>query len=191
MRLFLGAIVGLLLGSLLLAVFISQLEVRDYWTMLPVGLIIGLCVRNFAVGKYGGYPGGALAVIATSLAMVVGPYVATKMIVSQRPDATTNSAAINQALPQEGDAAEGEAEDGEAEVVAEPVVALAPPKDDVPGINLSSQPKGDLPPLDIVFIAVGCLIAYEVAKGKPKASEEGDGEEEADSEAPAEQESSE
>ncbi len=189
MRLFLGAIVGLLLGSLLLAVITSQFGDQGYWPMLPVGLAVGLCVRNFAIGKYGGYPGGALAVLATLAAMVVGPIVATKMIVSQRPEATTNSAAIERSLPSED--TEAEVDDGEetTEEVEEPKVAATTPQDDVPGIKISTQPQGDFPIADAICLAIGCLIAYEVAKGTPQPSEENESEEGEDSPAPAEQES--
>lgn len=186
MRLFLGAIVGLLLGSLLLAVITSQYGDQGYWPMLPVGLAVGLCVRNFAIGKYGGYPGGALAVLATLAAMVVGPIVATKMIVNQRPMATTNTAAIERSLPSEGEVAD---EEEVTEEVEESRVATTP-QDDVPGIKISTQPQGEFPIADAICLAIGCLIAYEVAKGTPQPSEEDESEEGEDSPAPAEQESS-
>ncbi len=166
MRTLIGGIVGLALGSILLAVLMSQ-GIQSYWPILPVGLIAGLTVRSFAKNKHGGYAGGGLAAIATLLALLTGPLLAQKIIANQAPKTPANRPA---AVAQAGEP--GDEADAPAEAVATQEPLAVPASDEVStALRYRAQMKQKFPVWDAICLAIGCLIAYEVGKGKPSNTE--------------------
>lgn len=164
MRTLLGALVGLGLGSLLMAVLISQ-GIQSFWPILPVGLIAGLTVRSFSKNSRGGYVGGGLAAIVTVVALVTGPLLATKIIAMQTPKTPPKNdvvAVVTETTDEEGNVV--------ATAVEEPIAI--PVKSDVPGqMRYSTQMNQKFPVADAICLAIGCLIAYEIGKGKAEKAE--------------------
>lgn len=168
MRTLLGALVGLGLGSLLMAVLISQ-GMQSYWPIVLVGLIAGVTVRSFSKEGRGGYIGGGLAAIVTVVALVTGPLLATKVIAMQLPETPVK----NDAVAVAADNANEESDTAAAEVEEEPVVEESATQ--VPRALRYGSPRNQkFPVLDAIFLAVGCLVAYEIGKGKAKKSEAGE-----------------
>ncbi len=161
MRTLFGALVGALLGGAITAGLTSAYNVQAYWPVVLAGLVAGVAMRKLASNDHVSYLRGALAALATVLAMIGGPLVGAKLISQQKPTISkveTTAAAVEDATAKDSD------EGGE-------VVEQEPPP-----TPILSQAKGsigkqsDINPLDAILMAVGCLLAYQIGKGSELAT---------------------
>ncbi len=164
MRTLFGALIGVLLGGALIAVLTSSFDVQKAWPILLAGLVAGIAMRAFASDHHVSYLRGGLAALATVLAMICGPFVGAKMISQKAPSVAKVVASTTDAVEEAVSTGEGDLE----EAVGPPMPLAGPGQSK----GVIGAPKGDMDPMEALFMAAGCLIAYQVGKGSEAASEE-------------------
>lgn len=183
MRTLLGVVVGGLLGGALIAILTSQLDVQKSWPILLAGLVAGIAMRLLASDDHASYLRGALAALATVLAMIGGPLVGAKLI-SQKTLSVANVVSTNSGSEDDAAATSEAGNDLEAKEPVMPSANLIRPR------GVIGAPQGDLNPMEAILMAAGCLIAYQIGKGSEAAAKVTDPEEGSPSEE-AKQETSE
>lgn len=162
MRALVGAILGVLVGTLVVAGLGVAMN-NAFWSVLLAGLAAGVVMRMAAAEKGSTYLKGGLAAVATVLAAVIGPLVATEWF----------RASTNQMKPNPGAVAVAETDEEEGDGSAAVVDIEVTERVDIPGVGNSSgaglglsQPTANsFSPVEITCLVVGCLIAYLVGKG--------------------------
>ncbi|MEQ8848546.1 hypothetical protein [Botrimarina sp.] len=175
MRVILGGVVGFLLAAILIAALSTLPGIKTLWPVLPAGVLAGLAMRTLGAARVSTYLRGAVAAAATAVAAVVGPMLTAQWLTAQSSAPVTIQSNQAAAAPADEPQVAG---DGAALPEPEPVVQL---EQTGPARQTVDDPFGA--PLDIAWLAIGCLIAYQLGKGKesPYADEEA-----ADEQPPAE-----
>lgn len=163
MRTLLGGVVGLVLGAALIAALSVFTDVKSLWPVLPAGVLAGLAMRGLGTTNVSSYLRGAVAAAATAAAAVVGPMVAATWLTNQ----TGSAAPVVARQAASDDAAESTATDGASEELeddSQPDRLAAIPSGPQALRTRVESPFGDLS--TIASLAFGCLIAYQLGKGK-------------------------
>lgn len=161
MKVFIGALVGLLLGSAIVAGLTVAGVAKNYWPILVVAVVAGMAMSRIASGSRAKYVKGGLAAVATALAMIAGQIGAAQILSKQSVEIGPMAASGSDATVVEEAAGDGAVT---AEVpLAETEVIL--PVSTQPPVGTMSGRGGDISTTDIAFFAVGCLIAYSLGKG--------------------------
>lgn len=176
MRMIVGALLGLVLGTAVVAIFGIAIDRYAYLAALVAGLVAGVAMRS-VVGPGGSiYAKGALAAIATVAATILGPMAEASWFRAQADAKTLNGAkvVVAESLEEESDVEVGEAvviETEEAPALSE--AGLKAP--------LRAPANNPFAAADVACLVIGCLAAYQIGKGEvPTVAEE-----EADAEAPS------
>lgn len=180
MRALIGAVVGLVVATLVVAFLGSALGQKAFLATIAAGLGAGLLMRSLAAGGGSIYAKGGLAALVTAAAAVAGPLAAEQWFRMQSkaiPAPPTSTKVVSDETANEGDGVAA------AEV---PVQEAFSPTDGSTGPRFSAtRGAGDTQGLEIGSMVIGCLLAYQLGKGSaPKSSAEGEGEPVVDGEAP-------
>ena len=181
MRALVGALVGLVVGAAIVGALDVAMHSKAFWSVLLAGVAAGLSMRSLAGGGGGSYVKGALAAIATALAAIGGPIAATQWFTTISQAAPT-SVAVEQAA---GDDDQEASVDGAAAPAPEaPVIVESEGVNPLSTVQLKRPTASDSTIRDTICLVIGCLLAYEMGKGKAAASSP-EGEQAAAGEAPA------
>jgi hypothetical protein len=159
-----GAAAGALIGILLhLAVEVyGGLEAP--WFAIIVGLLVGLLVRKLDKSSVGhvSYLRGAIAGVAALCAIVVSTYLVGVALTERAALASAKPIAAATDSDQEAADKSSAMVEGEAPLLESKEAPSAP----IPAANkLRASRAGDLSIWQFIFMAVGTLIAYELARG--------------------------
>lgn len=174
MRALIGAVVGLVVATALVAVAGSVLKHYSYLAILVGGIAAGLIMRMLASGSGSAYAKGALAALVAGVAAVAGQLALASWHQAQGAAIPKPSAKVISQAPKADQTL-----DAEGEVIADiPVDTVALP-DNIgshSAFSVKASKQGD-DTENVVCIALGCLLAYQLGKGAtaaPAASEEAD-----------------
>ena len=160
MRMAVGALLGLVLGTVVVAAIGLVFNNFAYLGALAAGVLAGVLMRSIA--GLGGpiYAKGALAAMATVAAAILGPFVQTQwfrsQVVASRP-APTITASEDADANTEGDAVTDEtaiAVDDRSSL-REGAVLNAP---------LRAPDRDPFATADVACLVIGCLAAYQIGK---------------------------
>lgn len=131
------------------------------WPVVVGGVLAGLAMRTLASGEGSPYARGGVAGLATALAAVIGPMVATQII---HAGFTVTGKTPPPAAAEVADA------DPPAETTAqaapEPVAAPLVPTSAVrPDTGAPAAAPDPFQPMPVAMLVVGCLLAYQIGKG--------------------------
>lgn len=166
-----GAVLGLVLGTAVVAAIGLTLNNYAYVGALAAGLLAGVLMR--AIAGLGGpvYAKGALAAMATAAAAILGPFVQTQWFRTQI-DASRPAPTIVASRDADADA-DGE---GDAAADATPVAVddrSRTPQGAVLNAPLRAPDRDPFVPADVACLVLGCLAAYQIGKGRqPETAEE-------------------
>jgi hypothetical protein len=165
-----GALLGLILGTAVVAAIGLAFNNFAYAGALAAGLLAGVLMR--ALAGTGGpiYAKGALAAMATAAAAILGPFVQTQWFHSQLDNLKpTKPIVIRQAEA----AAEG---DAEANASADETALAADDRSREGALltaPLRAPDRDPFVPADVACLVIGCLAAYQIGKGpQPLAPED-------------------
>ena len=168
MRMAVGALLGLVLGTVVVAAIGLAFNNYAYVGALAAGLLAGVLMR--AVTGFGGpvYAKGALAAMATAAAAILGPFVQTQwfrsQVIASRPAPST-------AVAQETEASAGVAADNNAAVVLDD--RSRAPAGAMLRAPLRAPSRDPFATADVACLVLGCLAAYQIGKGPlPKVPED-------------------
>ena len=161
-RTLIGTLLGVVLGVGCLVIIAVLLRVDSLWPVVLLGVICGLCMRALTTGEGSCYVKSALAALAVLVATIGGKLAVAAILQNDEP--AQNVASIIAA-------------DRAASVTAEPNTdrlasgAVRTPSD---ARGEGRRPAGLLGPprhsdysfLDGIWLSVGALIAYQLAKGR-------------------------
>lgn len=169
MRTLIGAVVGLAVATLLVALLGVPLKHYAYLGILAGGLAAGLLMKSFAGQSGSPYGRGALAALVTGLAAVLGPLLALQWYSMQR---TKAPAPLENAPAAVASADDDQPEATDVEIPEEPIAERQAPE---PGTQTAYSPgRPDFSTPEVVCMVVGCLLAYQLGKG-PESSPVADG----------------
>lgn len=166
MKVLTGALAGLVLGAAIVAGLTVAGVAKNYWPILVVAVVAGMAMSLIASSSRAKYLKGGLAALATAVAMIVGQMAAAQVLSKQATEigpATQSSKASVEEL----EAVEGA--DGEVAEIEETAKVILPVSPRSIGGPAGAPRAGDISTTDIAFFAVGCLIAYQLGKGKDAA----------------------
>lgn len=173
MRVMLGALLGFVVGSVLVGALGVAFDAYAYLAVLAGGVLAGVAMRAVAGSGGGMYARGAMAALAAGLAAVAGPLVATQWFQSQ----ASAKPLVPKVVAAEGADEKEAADTGEAVELA-PVEAVEIAPVGATG-RLRAPERNPFAVTDVVCLVIGCLAAYQIGKGpEPMAVSDEDGEDE-------------
>lgn len=177
MRAIVGALAGLVAATAIVAVVGNALGQQAFLAILIAGLVAGLLMRALASGAGSVYARGALAAAMTAVAAVAGPMAATQWFKAQSDRiAAPPKSVVAQSTDDEEETASG------GGAAAAPIEVTPVSEAITGGAGVRPVTKTDTAAFELVSMAIGCLLAYQLGKGKPAATAaseeaaEGDGE---------------
>jgi hypothetical protein len=170
MRMAVGAVLGLAVGTAVVAAIGLTLNNYAYLGALAAGVLAGVLMR--AVVGLGGpvYAKGALAAMATAAAAILGPFVQTQWFRTQI-DASRPAPTIVASRDVDADTDEGDAAADTAAVAVDD--RSRTPEGAVLNAPLRAPERDPFVPADVACLVIGCLAAYQIGKGRlPETAED-------------------
>jgi hypothetical protein len=162
MRMAVGALLGLVLGTAIVAAIGLAFNNYAYAGSLAAGLLAGVLMRGLTGLGGAVYAKGALAAMATAAAAILGPFVQTQWFHSQFNNLQSTAPRIAIQSDAEGDA--------EAETTTDETVVVTDDRSrsmDNGALRapLRAPDRDPFATADVACLVIGCLAAYQIGKG--------------------------
>ncbi len=161
-RTLIGTLLGVVLSVGCLVIIAMLLRVDSLWPVVLLGVICGLCMRGLTTGEGSGYVKSALAALAVLVATIGGKLAVAAILQNDEP--AQNVASIFAADRAASVSAEPDSDGSANEIVRTPSDARGAGRR--PAGLLNPPRHSDYSFLDGIWLSVGALIAYQLAKGR-------------------------
>jgi hypothetical protein len=164
-RAVIGAIIGAAVGiGMLVAIYLSPLQLDAVWLAIPVAVLTGLGVRMMvSTWGHASYLRGAITGVLALGAYLVGWWVVAQ-VATQRANANTELRTEKMPAVEQPAESNDAAEDSKDEETVEAAKAPEHPGPAAGAAVRKSLPPGQSP-WDYIWLGVAALIAYELGRG--------------------------